>query len=187
VRPLYDDASANPSAVTRDYVFDLDVGPGRAPLLSVFGGKLTTYRKLAEHALEKLLPTLGSAAPPWTARAPLPGGALPNGDFEAFAQDLHQRARWLPSDLARRYARAYGSRVAKLLAGARALGDLGERLGDGLYEAEVEYLRRHEWAVTAEDILWRRSRLGLHVGADTVARLETWLGQSAEESRALAD
>jgi glycerol-3-phosphate dehydrogenase len=184
VRPLYDDAEANVSAVTRDYAFDLDQTAGEAPLLSIFGGKITTYRRLAEHALEKLQPVLGSTARPWTAKAPLPGGDLPKGDFEAFVQDLHRGARWLPSDLARRYARAYGSRVTKLLAGARGLGDLGERLGDGLYEAEVEYLRRHEWAVTAEDILWRRSRLGLHVDADTVARLEARLGHSAAEPRA---
>lgn len=183
VRPLCDD-EINVSAVTREYAFDLDQAAGEAPLLSIFGGEITTYRRLAEQALEKLLPMLGAVAPPWTAKVPLPGGALPDGDFEAFVQDLHQGTPWLPSDLARRYARAYGSRVAKLLAGARALADLGERLGDGLYEAEVEYLQRHEWAVTAEDILWRRSRLGLHAGADTVARLETWLGHNAAEPRA---
>ncbi|HEX2479949.1 MAG TPA: glycerol-3-phosphate dehydrogenase [Geminicoccaceae bacterium] len=179
VRPLYDDAETDASAVTRDYALDLDHGSGEAPLLSILGGKITTYRRLAEHALEKLQPALRSAGRPWTANAPLPGGDLPRGDFEAFVQDLYRSARWLPSDVARRYARAYGSRVTKLLAGARRLDGLGERLGDGLYEAEVAYLRRHEWAVTAEDILWRRSRLGLHVDADTVARLETWMGQGA--------
>ena len=99
-------------------------------------------------------------------------------------QELQRAARWLPSNLARRYARAYGSRVEKFLVGARGLGDLGERLGDGLYQAEVDYLRRHEWAVTAEDILWRRSKLGLHVGAETVARLEAFLGQDAKEPQA---
>jgi glycerol-3-phosphate dehydrogenase len=182
VRPLYDDAETNVSAVTRDYAFDFDQAAGEAPLLSIYGGKITTYRRLAEHALEKLQPVLGCAARPWTAKAPLPGGDLPQGDFEAFVQDLQRRARWLPSDLARRYARAYGSRITKLLGGARALGDLGERLGDGVYEAELEYLRRHEWAVTAEDILWRRSRLGLHVDADTVARLESWLGHTGANS-----
>ena len=188
VRPLYDDAETDVSAVTRDYAFDLDRPAGQAPLLSILGGKITTYRRLAEHALEKLKPELGTAARPWTAKAPLPGGDLPHGDFEAFVDDLHRGARWLPSDLARRYARAYGSRATKLLARARDLGGLGEHLGDGLYEAEVEYLRRHEWAVTAEDILWRRSRLGLHVDAATVARLETRLGQRATEARgALVD
>ena len=188
VRPLFDDAANDLSAVTRDYALDLDRPPDEAPLLSVFGGKITTYRRLAEHALERLQPALGSVAPPWTAKATLPGGALPDGDFEAFVQDLQRTARWLPSDLARRYARAYGSRVDRLVSGAHVLADLGEHLGDGLYQAEVEYLRRHEWAVTAEDILWRRSRLGLQVGADTVARLQAWLDHTAARPRlALAD
>ena len=188
VRPLYDDAKSDLSAVTRDYAFDLDHAAGEAPLLSIFGGKVTTFRKLAEHALEKLQPVLGFAGRPWTATAPLPGGDLPHGDFEEFVRRLRMAAPWLPADLARRYARAYGSRVEKLLAGARALGDLGEHLGSGLYEAELEYLRRHEWAVTPTDILWRRSKLGLHVGAETIARLEAWLGQDVEEpSAALAE
>jgi glycerol-3-phosphate dehydrogenase len=184
VRPLYDDLEENLSAVTRDYVLDLDEIEGEAPLLSIFGGKLTTYRKLAEHALEKLQPALGFGGAPWTATATLPGGDLEGGDFEAFVAGLQRAARWLPSDLARRYARAYGSRVEKFLVGARGLGDLGERLGDGLYAAEIDYLRRHEWAVTAEDILWRRSKLGLHVSAETVARLEAFLGQEAEAPHA---
>jgi glycerol-3-phosphate dehydrogenase len=187
VRPLYDDARADLSAVTRDYAFDLDDVAGEAPLLSIFGGKITTYRRLAEHALAKLLPVLGCGGRPWTATAPLPGGDLP-GDFENFVRQLRQAAPWLPAELARRYARAYGSRVKKLLEGARALGDLGEHLGDGLFEAELDYLRRYEWALTAEDILWRRSKLGLHVGTDTLHRLETWLGDNVEaDNAALAD
>jgi glycerol-3-phosphate dehydrogenase len=185
VRPLYDDAETDVSAVTRDYAFDLDCRAGEAPLLSILGGKITTYRRLAEHALEKLEPVLGTPSRPWTAKAPLPGGDLPHGDLEALVEDLHRGARWLPAELARRYVRAYGSRATKLLGGARALAGLGQHLGDRLYEAEVEYLRRYEWAVTAEDILWRRSRLGLHVDAATVARLETWLGQRATEARSV--
>ena len=181
VRPLYDDAKSDLSAVTRDYAFDLDQPPGEAPLLSILGGKITTYRKLAEHALDKLKPVLGFEGQPWTATAPLPGGDLPNGEFELFLRELRVAAAWLPSGLARRYARAYGSRVEKLLAGARGLDGLGEHLGDGLYEAEVEYLRRDEWALTAEDILWRRSKLGLHVGPETIARLEAWLCRDGEK------
>jgi glycerol-3-phosphate dehydrogenase len=182
VRPLYDDASAELSEVTRDYAFDLDQAPGEAPLLSIFGGKITTYRSLAEHALDKLQPVLGFQGRPWTAAAPLPGGDLPRGDFAAFVRGLQVAAPWLPHDLARRYARAYGSRVEKLLGGARRLDDLGEHLGDGLYEAEIEYLRRYEWALMAEDILWRRSKLGLHLGADTTARLEARLCRDQEET-----
>jgi len=178
VRPLYDDARADVSAVTRDYVFDIDTGTGSdrdaAPLLSVFGGKITTYRKLAEHALESLLPRLGRRAPAWTATASLPGGDMPNADFEAFVANLGTARPWLPPALARRYARAYGTRIAAVLAGARGLADLGENLGDGLYAAEVEYLRDAEWAMTADDILWRRSKLGLHVSTATKARLADW-------------
>ena len=188
VRPSYEDASTDLAAVTRDYALDLNQVAGEAPLLSIFGGRITTHRRLAEHALEQLKPVLGISVRPWTATAPLPGGELSNGDFEAFVRQLRIAAPWLPSDLARRYARAYGSRVEKLLMGARRLADLGEHLGDGLYEAEIEYLRRYEWAVTAEDVLWRRSKLGLHVGADTIARLERLLARDVEKvNAALAD
>ena len=190
VRPLYDDASENVSAVTRDYVFDIDPGEsetGTAPLLSVFGGKITTYRKLAEHALEKLLPLIGTSAGPWTAGAPLPGGDMPDADFDAFLAEVRAAHPWLPAPLARRYARAYGTRVAALLDGVRGLNGLGEDLGGGLYAAEVEHLVRNEWATTAEDILWRRSKLGLHVTDATKTRLERWLGaHETSDGRAAA-
>lgn len=175
VRPLYDDASANVSAVTRDYVFDIDGEPGRAPLLSIFGGKITTYRKLAEHALEKLQPLLGLSAATWTEGAVLPGGDLPDADFERFLAGLRADRPWLPAALARRYARAYGTRLESFLAGAKGLDDLGEHFGDGLYEAEMGYLMGKEWAASAADILWRRSKLGLHVARQTEARLNDWL------------
>jgi glycerol-3-phosphate dehydrogenase len=177
VRPLYDDASADVSAVTRDYVFDLDAGNGVAPLLSVFGGKITTYRKLAEHALQKLQPVMKFERGAWTQRAPLPGGDLPGADFEGFLADLERRHGWLPGALAKRYGRAYGTRVDALIGSARRLDDLGGHLGDGLYEAEVEHLVRNEWAMSEEDILWRRSKLGLHVSSQTVSRLRAWLGR----------
>jgi glycerol-3-phosphate dehydrogenase len=187
VRPLHDDQSANPSAVTRDYAFDLDAGDGdEAPLLSIFGGKLTTYRRLAEHALDRLRPELGFDAGPWTAGQPLPGGDLPHADFERFLQDLLTRRNWLPSMLARRYARAYGTRVEALLGEAERIADLGEHLGEGLYEIEIEYLVRHEFAETAEDILWRRSKLGLHVSEATAARLGAWLRRNTRVIEAAA-
>jgi glycerol-3-phosphate dehydrogenase len=179
VRPLYDDAAGDVSAVTRDYAFDLDTEAG-APLLSVFGGKITTYRKLAEHALEKLQPVLGFQRRPWTHAQPLPGGDMPHADFDRFLEELTARRAWLPPALARRYARAYGTRVDRLLDGAAGLDDLGEDLGDGLYEAEVDYLTRQEWAVTDQDILWRRSKLALHVSDATAARLRARLGRDAE-------
>ncbi len=178
VRPLYDDAGRDVSAITRDYVFDLDEPVDDAPLLSVFGGKITTSRKLAEHALEQLRPVMRFDAGAWTAGAALPGGDLPDADFEAFLAGLQLERAWLPPELARRYARAYGTRVSALLDGAASLDDLGEPLGEGLYEAEVNYLVREEWARTAEDILFRRSKLGLHVSDASAARLRAWLGRN---------
>jgi glycerol-3-phosphate dehydrogenase len=180
VRPLYDDANRDVSAITRDYVFDLDEPEDDAPLLSVFGGKITTSRKLAEHALDQLRPAMRFEGGAWTAGAPLPGGDLPDADFAAFLRALQTERPWLPADLARRYARAYGTRVGAVLDGARGLDDLGEPLGDGLYEAEVDYLVREEWAQTVEDILFRRSKLGLHVSDATAARLRAWLGRNTD-------
>ncbi len=192
VRPLYDDASESVSEVTRDYVFDIDpvtsgaVGGGAdggmAPLLSIFGGKITTYRKLAEHALDKLLPRFRPSQPSrpaWTERATLPGGDLPNADFAAFLNELKAARPWLPGELARRLARAYGTRAETLLGSARGLADLGEDLGAGLHEAEAGYLIDREWAQSAEDILWRRSKIGLHLlkggPKDAAARLDDWI------------
>ncbi|MEO1089688.1 MAG: glycerol-3-phosphate dehydrogenase [Pseudomonadota bacterium] len=178
VRPLYDDASGNPSAVTRDYVFDLDSGEGRPPLLSVFGGKLTTYRKLAEHALAKLAPALGTEAKTWTAGAALPGGDVDDADFDAFLAAQRNRYRWLPLPMARRLAHAYGTRIDCVLGDARGLDDLGELLGGNLYARELDYLVREEWAVTADDVLWRRTKLGLSLDDAAQARVRAWLAKN---------
>jgi glycerol-3-phosphate dehydrogenase len=175
LRPLFDDAKASASSVTRDYRLALEASAGQAPLLTVFGGKLTTYRRLAEHALDRFAKVMEGVGPPWTHDAHLPGGDLGGRDFEDFVQDVAGDYPWLPQPLARRYAGAYGSRVQRLLADARSLEDLGLHLGSGLYEAEVRYLRQNEWAHTARDILWRRSKLGLHVSGATVENLEMWL------------
>lgn len=174
VRPLYDDSRENPSAVTRDYVFDLEAGEG-APLLSIFGGKITTYRKLAEAALQRLRPFHPSMGGAWTANVPLPGGDLPGANFDAFLAELRQRRPWLPEKMAHRLARAYGTRVEELLGGAEHMEDLGRHFGGGLTEREVDYLREREWAITAEDILWRRSKLGMHLAPAEQARLIEWL------------
>ncbi|HEX2529601.1 MAG TPA: glycerol-3-phosphate dehydrogenase [Geminicoccus sp.] len=180
VRPLYDDASANPSAVTRDYVFDLNVPAGGAPLLSVFGGKITTYRKLAEHAVQKLAPHLAVAEGDWTADEPLPGGDLEGYDPAGFAMSFCMSRPWLSGKLASRLVSAYGSRIRRVLQGVQSLEDLGECYGADLYEAEVRYLIEEEWATTPEDILWRRTKLGLVVGEETVERLGARLsGQHA--------
>ncbi|WP_456297663.1 FAD-dependent oxidoreductase [Elstera litoralis] len=179
VRPLYDDAAANASAVTRDYTLDLDAPSGEAPLLSVFGGKITTYRCLALEAVDKLLPALGKPVSNglgenWTAHAPLPGGDIPKADFEGFLRQLQAEYPFLPEDLAHRYGRAYGTRARRLLGAAQSLADLGQDFGQGVYDAELRYLRDVEWARSAEDVLWRRSKLGLHAGADTQAAVGEW-------------
>ena len=179
VRPLYDDASTNASAVTRDYTLDLDAPTAEAPLLSVFGGKITTYRCLALEAVDTLLPALGKPVSNglgenWTARAPLPGGDIPNADFEGFLRQLAAGYPFLPAALAHRYGRAYGTRTRKLLGAAQSLTDLGQDFGEGVYEAELRYLRDVEWARSAEDVLWRRSKLGLHTGAGTQMAVADW-------------
>ncbi len=172
VRPLLDDASGRASEVTRDYLLDLDAGDG-APLLSVFGGKITTYRKLAEEALDRLAPKLGCEAGAWTGEdAPLPGGDIADADFAGFLARFRAEYRWLPDALALRLARAYGTRAARVLGAATSLEGLGEHFGAGLTAAEVDYLVREEWARTAEDILWRRSKLGLRLDAEQRAKLE---------------
>jgi glycerol-3-phosphate dehydrogenase len=177
VRPLYDESNGSASAATRDYVLELDAGEGRAPLLNVFGGKITTFRKLAAQVLEKLEQAMPAKGRAWTATSALPGGAIEAADFEGFLADFARERPWLPASLARRYARNYGTRALELLNGAACLADLGEEIGDGLYPAEVAYLVRREWAETTEDILWRRTKMGLHVSEATLARLEAWLAE----------
>jgi glycerol-3-phosphate dehydrogenase len=172
VRPLYDDAAANPSAVTREYVFDIDGGEGRAPLLSVFGGKITTYRKLAEHALEKLKVFAPAMKDAWTANAPLPGGDMPGANFDAYFAKLKGRFAWLPSEMPEHFARLYGTRAEKLLDGASSLG---RHFGGKVYQREIDYLREHEWAETAEDILDRRTKHGMHLGPRERAAVADYL------------
>jgi glycerol-3-phosphate dehydrogenase len=171
VRPLLDDAAADPTAVTRDYLIELDAPPGAAPLLSVLGGKLTTYRVLAEQAMARLADELGAGGT-WTQGAPLPGGDMPGADFTAFLAAAEREWPWLPSALARRLARAYGTRMRRIVGGASSLEGLGEHYGDGVYEAEILYLLRHEWLETVEDLLWRRTKLGLVAAPATVERLQ---------------
>jgi glycerol-3-phosphate dehydrogenase len=178
VRPLFDDGSTNVSAVTRDYVFDLDGGAGQAPVLSIFGGKITTFRKLAEHALEELRPFLPQMGAGWTEHANLPGGDMPDADFDLFLADLAQRRGFLPDRLARRLARAYGTRVDEILGKATTLDDLGENFGGGLTAAEIDYLARREFARTAKDVLWRRSKLGLHVPRGAADRIDRHLAEA---------
>ena len=173
VRPLLADESTDPMRVTRDYALELDRHP--LPLLSVFGGKITTYRRLAEDAVNRLAAALGVRARPWTAGAKLPGGDLPQGSLAVFLRTLERRYPWLPARMRRRYAHAYGTRLERLLGTAGTLADLGSELLPQLYEREVEYLCREEFARTAQDILWRRTKLGLHLLNVDAGPLERWL------------
>jgi glycerol-3-phosphate dehydrogenase len=174
VRPLYDDGGQDAKAITRDYV--LKLGRDSAPqILSVFGGKLTTYRRLAEHALQHLEPWLPAVGAGWTGTAPLPGGDLPQGGFAEFLAEVRARWPFLPADVAERMAHAYGTRIERVLGAAQHWGDLGDDFGSGLTEAEAAYLYTHEWARSAEDILWRRTKLGLVCAAQTGEKLAAWL------------
>jgi D-erythritol 1-phosphate dehydrogenase len=163
VRPLYDDNAENPSAVTRDYIFELDAEDGEVPLLSVFGGKITTFRKLSEHALERLKPFFPKMGGAWTARAHLPCGDMADADFDQFLADLRARYRWLPGDLAKHYARLYGTRAHELIGAAKSLDDLGTAFSRLFRESEARFLIDTEWARMAEDLIERRTKHGLHM------------------------
>jgi glycerol-3-phosphate dehydrogenase len=182
VRPLYDDGAGNPSAVTRDYVFDLEA-LGGAPLLNVFGGKITTFRKLAEHAMQKIETYLPGMGPDWTAQAPLPGGDIAGADFDGFLNDIQREYPWLPHELALHWGRLYGTRMRMILGDATSLEGLGMRFGARLYEAEVRYLAAHEWARSAQDVLHRRTKENLHMTNAQIAEFTAWcdenLGQLA--------
>jgi glycerol-3-phosphate dehydrogenase len=176
VRPLYDDGASEAKAATRDYVFELDT-PGGAPLLSIYGGKITTYRRLAEEALERLAPYLRSAKARqgWTAKSPLPGGDLDVSAIAALSAELVRSYPFLEPAHANRLAHAYGTRAGKLLGNAKSMTDLGQSFGASLTESEVRYLMSFEWARTAEDIVWRRSKLGLRLSPAEIAALDDWI------------
>ena len=175
VRPLYDDGSYNPSAITRDYVLKLDAEAG-APLLSIFGGKITTYRKLAEAALAQLLPYFPSMRRPWTHGAPLPGGDFVRRDLAAALRELEAAYPALPQSYLSALLRRHGTRACRVLGSAQTLSDLGARFGSTLYAKEVDYLVAEEWALSAEDVLWRRTKCGLQMTpaewADVAAYLD---------------
>jgi glycerol-3-phosphate dehydrogenase len=176
VRPLYDDGAKNASAATREYVIDLDAPEGSAPLVSVFGGKLTTYRRLAEDAIERLVPYLKPpCAKRWTATAALPGGEIEGGDFDRFLRVLHGKYPWLNAAIVARLGRAYGTRAEAILGNARCARDLGEDFGAGVFQAEIDYLISQEFALTAEDVLWRRSKRGLHLSPAQRARVSAYV------------
>ncbi len=171
VRPLYDDGAADPSAVTRDYVLKLD--QSAAPLLSVYGGKITTFRRLAEEAATMVGGAIRRAGTPWTAAATLPGGDFT--DRAAFLGEMARALPFLPPEQLPRLIRTHGSLLPEVFSGGAAGADLGA----GLTEAEVDWMLRHEWVHTAEDLLWRRTRLGLHMEPADQARLARHLAPAA--------
>jgi len=174
VRPLYDDHASEARTATRDYVFELDVPEG-LPVLSVFGGKITTYRKLAEHALEKLEPYLRSGGAPWTGDTALPGGDFATGSVSELTNRLLHDYPFLAQRHAARLTRAYGTNARVVLGRAASVAELGRDFGHTLTEREVRYLMVHEFAQTAEDVVWRRSKLGLWLTKEEVVALDAWM------------
>ena len=171
VRPLCEDESSDPQAVTRDYTFEMEDEAGRAPLLSVFGGKLTTYRKLAEHAMNQLSNYFPQAGEAWTRTNRLPGAQ----SFRDCRDQLALRYPWLPEEMVQRFCRCYGSLSFRLLSQAGSVEDLGRHFGSDLYQAEVDYLIGNEWALSVEDIIWRRSKLGIYLDSGTQETLSAYL------------
>ena len=175
VRPLYDDGESMAQKVTRDYVFELDAHDGAAPILSVFGGKITTFRKLSEHAMARLKPFFPRLGGDWTAAAHLPGGDIDDADFEAFLAELRARFPFLTPPLARHYGRLYGTRTADLVGNAESIADLGAQFGPDFYEREAAYLIENEWAEKADDILERRTKHGLQMTGDERSAFAAWM------------
>lgn len=182
VRPLFDDGQGKASAVSRDYVFALDSIDGKAPVLSIFGGKITTHREMAQRALEMLRPLFPNLPGNWTQDRALPGGDIPGRNVQAFIEVVLRRWPFLTHQTARRLVRAYGTRVDRFLGDATSFAALGGDLGLGLSEAELAYLVKYEWARTPEDILWRRSKLGLHLSRQSIEAVAQWLAQHSRVS-----
>ena len=188
VRPLYDDGASKAQAATRDYVLELDAPAGQAAQVSIFGGKITTYRRLAEAALGKLGPHLPAATGQkegWTGHAALPGGDFPIDGFETLLQTMRTHYPFVAAQTMHRLVRAYGTRTADLLGDAKSSADLGRVYGADLTEAELRYLVRAEWARTAADVVWRRSKLGLRMTREQIADVDTALAEMlAQRDRA---
>lgn len=174
VRPLYDDGAKSATAATRDYVLKLEEDGG-APLLNIFGGKITTYRRLAESAIAKLMPFFPDEGGAWTAEAPLPGGEFPVNAVEGMIADLRADFPFLTEFWARRLIRAYGTQSRDILQGAESADDLGQDFGATLTELEVRWQMTHEFAAAAEDVVWRRTKLGLRMNTEQIAALEAWM------------
>lgn len=184
VRPLYDDGATSASAATRDYVLSLDAGDNAAPLLNIFGGKITTYRKLAEQALHKIKPFIADQTGDWTAGVALPGGDFAVSDVSKLITELKADYGFLDDFWATRLIKAYGSEAASVLAGATSAADLGESFGATLTAREIAWLMTREFAQTAEDVVWRRSRLGLRMSPEQITALDRWMAEAANTNAA---
>ena len=180
VRPLFDDGASKAQEATRDYVLKLEGEGGEAPLMNIFGGKLTTYRRLSEHALEKIGAAIGVKGAPWTAGSHLPGGDFAPTGYAGEVAKLKARYPFLVDAHARHLVRRYGTRAAMVLGDAKKTEDVGRHFGGNLYEAEVAYLMAHEWAFTAQDVLWRRTKDGLRLTKEQAAAVESYMAAQPE-------
>jgi len=185
VRPLLDDESESPDAVTRDYTFEIEKNIGEAPLLSIFGGKITTYRKLSEAAVDKLSSYFPSCGKAWTAKAVLPGGNFDTP--QNLLAEFKTKISWLPDLMAKRFVRTYGTLTYKILENSNSLDDLGANFGMNFYQREIEYLIENEWALTVDDIIWRRTKMGLILTSTQISAIrdfiEHYLNQSIKKSQ----
>ncbi len=186
VRPLYDDGASSATAATRDYTLKVDTNGG-APLLNIFGGKITTYRRLAESALEKISEQLPGVSGPWTAGVTLPGGDFEVSGFDGLVADLQARFPFLTHFWARRLVRAYGTEAQEILGDASSAADLGQDFGATLTAAEVDWLMQKEYARTAEDVVWRRNKLGLRLTSGQIETLDAWMAKHRPSIGAAAE
>jgi len=183
VRPLYDDGTNDPSAITRDYTLRVDDASGAAPVLSIYGGKVTTYRRLAEYAMQRLAPYFPGLKGDWTATEPLLGGDFAGASREQARDAFFARYRGLPQEMLRGLFRRHGMLAYEVLGDARTVADLGESFGGELYAGEVDYFVAREWARTAEDVLWRRTKAGLHLAPAQREAVASYLGRILSEQR----
>jgi len=182
IRPLCDDESSDPSAITRDYTLELHTETPNNALISIYGGKITTYRKLAEAVLSKLSPFIKGAQPPWTSNSPLPGASSMGQTRDQIKHEIQTRIPWLPHELTQRYSKSYGVLCLKFLEGKSCEKELGQDFGANLYAAEVDYLITHEWATKVEDILWRRTKLGLFLTEQQCSQLQEYVEKKCQKN-----
>jgi len=183
VRPLFDDGSTQAKAVSRDYKLFIDGDvPAIPPVVTVFGGKLTTHRKLAEKVVNRIIPWFPRKGGPWTDTAALPGGEIPDHDFSLFLASLVRSHGWLPEDHLRGLARRHGSLVPAFLGNASSIEEMGRHFGAGLYERELAWFVEKEWARSADDVLWRRTKAGLHLDAEAREAVADWLAENTSAS-----